>query len=53
MSLVGAERATVELRVVCRVVLVDVGVFEDVGSGVESAKMPDHIAYYIKSLSTE
>ena len=53
MPLVGAERAGVELRVIRRVVLVNVGFFENVGLRFEHAKMPESVTYYVKGLAAE
>ena len=51
--LVGVEREGVELGVVRGVVAVDVGVFDNIGLGVEYAKMPDRVAYYVTIRTTE
>ena len=53
MSLVDVEREGVELGVVRGVVAVDVGVFDNVGLGVEYAKMPDRVAYYVTIRTAE
>ena len=52
ISLVGAERSGVELRIVCGVVLVNVGGFENVGLSVEYAEMPNRVAYYVEGLAS-
>ena len=48
VPLVRVEREGVELGVVCRVVAVDVGVFENVALRVKCAKMPDRVAYDVE-----
>ena len=53
MARVSVEGEGVELGIVRGVVAVDVGVLENVGLRVEYTKMPNRIAYYVKTLTAE
>ena len=53
VTLVGPERAGIEVEEVRRVVAVDVPVFENVALRVKHPEMPECVAYYIEVTAAE
>ena len=49
----GSERPGIEMQIVCRVVSVDVRVFENIGLRAKYAEMSDGVDYYAKVLATK